>query len=237
MKDCASTQSLHKLISAGMGKHFNCQKGVSGGGTQLVKLTVDCLGSQTDQKLNSCLTFHSKNWILHLAKKFAVRRISSSSSSNGSAAAAVESFLVLQLIYQISEIYAALFVRLEVCPEFWLSGLPARFRRPPKQNKGPAIFNYGSNQHIYNHRTPLSLPVPVPVLDPDLSLSPLPNAETNPLVNLLIARGFRFNCDRRFDQMAAHKKPGQKPCKEIPEKNETKRKPREIKKKNILIKC
>lgn len=47
-----------------------------------VKLTVDCLGSQTDQKLNSCLTFHSKNWILHLAKKFAVRRISSSSSSS-----------------------------------------------------------------------------------------------------------------------------------------------------------
>lgn len=47
-----------------------------------VKLTVDCFGSQTDQKLNSCLTFHSKNWILHLAKKFAVRRISSSSSGS-----------------------------------------------------------------------------------------------------------------------------------------------------------
>lgn len=60
------------------------REGEWGGGW--VKLTVDCLGSQTDQKLNSCLTFHSKNWILHLAKKFAVRRISSSriSSSSGS---------------------------------------------------------------------------------------------------------------------------------------------------------
>lgn len=55
------------------------RKGERGG--RWVKLTVDCLGSQTDQKLNSCLTFHSKNWILHLAKKFAVRRISSSSGS------------------------------------------------------------------------------------------------------------------------------------------------------------
>lgn len=55
------------------------REGERGGGW--VKLTVDCLGSQTDQKLNSCLTFHSKNWILHLAKKFAVRRISSSSGS------------------------------------------------------------------------------------------------------------------------------------------------------------
>lgn len=67
-----------------MGKYFNWQKAWEGEAEQgrWVKLTVDCLGSQTDQKLNSCLTFHSKNWVLHLAKKFAVRRISSSSSGS-----------------------------------------------------------------------------------------------------------------------------------------------------------
>lgn len=80
MEEGCASKSVHKLMSAGMGKYFNWQKAWGGAGEGWVKLTVDCLGSQTDQKLNSCLTFHSKNWILHLAKKFAVRRISSSGS-------------------------------------------------------------------------------------------------------------------------------------------------------------
>lgn len=175
MKDCASSQSVHKLISTRIGeeggKHFNCQKGVRGCvcGEGRVKLTVDCLGSQTDQKLNSCLTFHSKNWILHLAKKFAVRRISSSSSSG----CRRKFFSFTTNLSNFRDLRCTFCSPRSLPRVLALRSLPVRFCPPStvsrrKQNKGPAIFNYGSNQHNYDHKTPLSLPVPVPVPLPEI---------------------------------------------------------------------
>lgn len=128
-------------------KHFNCQKRVRGcvcvGGEGRVKLTVDCLGSQTDQKLNSCLTFHSKNWILHLAKKFAVRRISSSSSGSRR-----KFFSFTTNLSNFRDLRCTFCSPRSLPRVLALRSLPVRFCRPSprrKQNKGPAIFNYGSN--------------------------------------------------------------------------------------------
>lgn len=67
--------------------------------------------------------------------------------------------------------------------------------------------------------------MPNPDLSPSLSL--WPNAETNPLVNLLIACGFRFNCDRSFAAKWQHIKNPAISCKGIPEKTRARKKRRE----------
>lgn len=121
---------------------FQLAKGVRGSGGRTGKV---------DQKLNSCLTFHSKNWILHLAKKFAVRRISSSSSSGSrrkffSFTTNLSNFRDLRCTFCSSRssprVLGSLSARVGLASS-GVAGAAAASAR--KQNKGPVIFNYGSN--------------------------------------------------------------------------------------------
>lgn len=225
MQEGCASKSVHKLMSAGMRKYFNWQKawGAAGGGW--VKLTVDCLGSQTDQKLNSCLTFHSKNWILHLAKKFAVRRISSSSSSGSrrkffSFTTNLSNFRDLRCTFCSSRssprVLGSLSARLSLA---WLH--PVLQAPPPPANKTKAqwFLIMGVTSTITTTKRHCHCQQRA------IAQSRLwPNAETNPLVNLLIACGFRFNCDRSFAANWQHIKNPAISCKGIPEKTREKQK-------------
>lgn len=113
-----------------------------------VSSSTDCrLLPKTDQKLNSCLTFHSKNWILHLARD-AEEKVSAHQQTGDKPLTEMQAnamlnenrktFLVPQLIYQISEIRSCSLFELAHSLSTWLTDNRAR-------KNGHNNFNYLSD--------------------------------------------------------------------------------------------